>query len=204
MQHLLPPATADNANLEVAHGQLTAFSADWLHLQVTTDRFTTDTAQAPHVRVRDLVVRVFGERLHHTPVKALGINRRVHLRVQSVAERDRIGRALAPVESWGRWREELDLDGKHGGMTSLRMSQLRPEDRPQGGSINITVEPSKRIADGSGVFVEVNDHYAAAEAASTGAAELMAILNKRFDESISRSDGIINHIMSLAKEPEES
>lgn len=188
----------------MAHGQLTAFSADWLHIQVTTDRFTTDTAQAPHVRVRDLVVRVFGERLHHTPVKAMGINRRVHSRVRNVAERDRIGRALAPVEPWGRWRHELDLDGKHGGMTSLRMSQLRPEDRPHGGSINITVEPSKRIADGAGVFVEVKDHYVAAEAASGGAVELMAILNERFGESISHGDGIIDHIMSLAKEPEES
>ena len=129
----------------------------------------------------------------------MGINRKVHFRVGSLAERDRIGRALAPAEPWGHWRQELELDGKHGGMTSLRMSQLRPEDRTTGGSINITVEPSNRIADGSGVFVEVNDHYAAAETNSGGAAELMAVLNERFDESIRRSDGIIDHIMSLAK-----
>ncbi|MCY3842941.1 MAG: hypothetical protein OXH69_05295 [Acidobacteria bacterium] len=204
MHRLLPRATADSANLEVAHRQLTAFSADWLHLQVTTDRFTTDTAQAPHVRVRDLVVRVFREHLHHTPVRAMGINRRVHFRVGSLAERDRIGGALAPAEPWGRWRQELALDGKHGGMTSLRMSQLRPEDRSPGGSVNITVEPSKRIADASGVFVEVNDHYAAAETASVGAAELMRVLDESFEQSIRRSDGIIDHVMSLATESEES
>ena len=203
MHGLLPRATADSATLEVAHRQLTAFSTDWLYLHVTTDRFTTDVAQAPHVRVRDLVVRVFGEHLHHTPVKALGINRKVHFRVGSLAERDRIGRTLAPIEPWGQWRQKLELDGDHGGMTSLKMSQLRPEDRSPGGSVNITIEPSNRITDGSGVFVEINDHYAAAETGS-GTSELIGILDQRFDESVTRSDGIIDHIMSLAKVSEGS
>ena len=102
MHGLLPQAAADSAKLEVAHHQVTMFSTDWLHLQVTSDRFLADTVQAPHVRVRDLVVRVFKEHLNHTPVRAMGINRSVHFRVGSLAERDQIGRALAPVEPWGR------------------------------------------------------------------------------------------------------
>ena len=81
---------------------MTAFTFDWLHLQVTTERFSAETSQAPHVRVRDLVVRVFKERLPHTPLEAFAINRRVHFRVRSLAERDRIGRTLAPVEPWSR------------------------------------------------------------------------------------------------------
>ena len=180
------------------------FSTDWLRLQVTTERFLADTVQAPHVRVRDLVVRVFKEHLNHTPVRAMGINRSVHSRVGSLAARDRIGRALAPVEPWGPWRQELELDGKHGGMTSLTMSQLRPKGRPSGGMINIKVEPSPRIGDGEGVYVQVNDHYAVTDAASGGVAELMRSLDEHFDESIRRSDDIIDHIMSLAREPEDS
>ena len=62
---------------------MTEFTFDWLHLQVTAEHFSAETTQAPHVRVRDLVVRVFRERLSHTPLKAFGINRRVHFRVRS-------------------------------------------------------------------------------------------------------------------------
>ena len=207
MHGLLPKAAADSADLQVAHRQLTVFSTDWLHLQVATNRFVADTGQAPHVRVRDLVVRVFKEHLPHTPLKGMGINRNVHFRVGSSAERDRIGRSLAPVEPWGRWRQELELDGEHGGMTSLTMSQHRPADRPPGGTVRVRVEPSNRVGDGrSGVFVQVNDHYAVAEAeaASSGGAQLMEFLDDRFDASIRRSDDIIDHIMSLAREPEVS
>lgn len=199
MHGLLPKAAADNADLQVAHRQVTAFSTDWLRLQVTSDRFVADTAQAPHIRVRDLVMRVFKEHLTHMPTRAMGINRTVHFRVASFAERDRIGRALAPVEPWGRWGVELGLDGEHGGMTSLTMSQIRPEGRPQGGRINVKVEPSSRIGDGrSGIFVEVNDHYAVHGTDTGGSSQLMGFLDRDFDTSIRRSDGIIDHIMSLA------
>ena len=88
-------------NLEVAHRQVTVFSTDWLHLQVTSDRFMADTSQAPHVRVRDLAVRVFKEYLYHTPLKAMGINRNVHFRVDSLAERDRIGPNARPARTLG-------------------------------------------------------------------------------------------------------
>jgi hypothetical protein len=205
MHELLPRAAVDTAELRVAHPQLTEFSSDWLYLQVTTDRFTADTGQAPHVRVRDLVVRVFKEHLHHTPLRALGINRNVHFRVGSLAERDRIGTALAPTKPWGCWRGELDLDEEHGGMTSLTMSQTRPKGRSPGGRINVTVEPSNRIGDGrTGVYVRVNDHYAAADGGSGGNAELMGHLHDRFEASIRQSDGIIDHVMSLSKGTEDS
>ena len=199
---LLPRSAADSAKLEVAHPQLTEFSTDWLHLQVTTDRFLAETAQAPHVRVRDIVVRVFGEILYHTPLKVIGINRNVHFQVGSSSERDRIGRTLAPVEPWGCWCQKLDLEGEHGGMTSLRMSQLRPEGRPPGGQVNVTVEPSNRIGHGrAGVYVSVNDHYQIDAADAHGRTRLMSFLGDgNFDTSLQRSGAIIDHIMSLAKE----
>ena len=199
---LLPESAADSAKLEVAHPQLTAFSTDWLYLQVTTDRFSAETAQAPHIRVRDIVVRVFEEILYHTPLKMIGINRKVHFPLGSSAERDRIGRTLAPVEPWGRWGKELELEGEHGGMTSLRMSQLRPEGRPPGGQVNVTVEPSNRIGHGRpGVYVSVNDHYQIDAADARGRTRLMNFLGDgNFDKSLRRSGAIIDHIMSLAKE----
>ena len=196
---LLPESTADNANLQIAHSQVLVFSTEWLNLQVTTDRFAANTQREPHIRVRDLVVRVFKEHLYHTPLRAIGINREVHFRVAGPVEQDRIGRMLAPVEPWGSWREELELDGDHGGMTSLTMAQLRPAGRPPGGQVNVTVEPSVRIDGGrSGIRVSVNDHYAVGSADTEGRTQLMGFLEDGFDSSIRRSDGVIDHIMSLA------
>ena len=145
---LLPAAAADNAVLQVAHQQVTAFNTDWLRFQVTLDVCTFETVQAPHIRVQDLVLRTFKEHLHHIPLRAFGINRDVHFRMNSPAERDRIGRTLVPVEPWGHWKNELELDQPQGGMTSLTMSQLRPLGRPDGGRINIKVEPSSGSAMG--------------------------------------------------------
>ena len=201
---LLPESVADSADLQVAHQQVTEFAAEWLRLQVTVDKFSVETSQAPHIRLRDLVSRIFKEHLLHTPLRAFGINRNVHFQVKSLAERNRIGRTLAPVEPWGAWGQNLGLDGKHGGMTSLTMSQVSPQGRPTGGQINVTVEPSNRIGKGrTGVYVRVNDHYAIDNAELGSAERLMELFEDNFDTSLERSNGIIDHIMSLAKTKED-
>ena len=199
---LLPKAAADSAEVALVHPQVTEFTFDWLHLQVTTERFSAGTSQAPHVRVCDLVVRVFREYLPHTPLRAFGINRYVHFPVRSPAERHRIGRTLAPVEPWGRWGAALEPDGEHGGMTSLTMSQLDPPGRAAGGRISVTVEPSNRIGDPRlGVYVGVNDHYPIDETSPT-MGRSTGVLEENFEASLKRSDDIIDHVMSLAEERE--
>ena len=197
---LLPKSVAETAELAVAHQHVTSFRADWLRLEVTLERFLVETEQAPHIRVYDLAVRVFKEHLHHTPLKAFGINRNVHFQVESLAVRDRLGRTLAPVEPWGAWGRKLGLDGEHGGMTSLTMSQLNPEERPRGGRINIQVEPSNRIGNGrTGVYVGVNDHFAIDDTGPSSAGRLMDLFEGEFDASLSRSNQVIDQVMSLVK-----
>ena len=196
---LLPERVAESAHLDIASREVTSFNADWLHLMVVPDRFTVDTSQAPHVRVRDLVVRVFKEHLSHTPLRAFGINRNIHFLLRDSAERDRIGRMLAPVEPWGALGHQLGLDGEHGGMTSLTMSQLNPQGRPAGSQINVTVEPSKRIGQGRfGLYVRVNDHYTIEGAGPKTSEILIALFEDNFEASLKRSDTIMDHIMSLA------
>ena len=130
----------------------------------------------------------------------MGINRDVHFRVRDFSERDRIGRTLAPIEPWGTWGRDLGPDGRDGGMTSLTMTQVNPGGRPDGGQINVTVEPSHRVGEGrNGVHVRVNDHYAI-DGTQLGTAErLMKLFEANFEESLARSNAIIDHIMSLAK-----
>lgn len=202
MHELLPSGVAESATLFGAHPDVTAFSADWLQLHVTQDQFRIHTSQPPHVRLHDLAVRVFDEHLHHTPLEALGIDRQVHFRVRSMAERDLIGRTLAPVTPWGSWSDALGADGDHGGPTSLTMTQVSPDDRPENDRINVTVEPSTLVGHGrTGVYVRVNNHFDRQGVGGTGTREMVALLKKHFDSSLRFSDEIINHLMSLS-EPE--
>ena len=153
VQHgLLPESATDGAGVA-----LTPPAGEGIHFRLAPlaglgRTFSAGTSQAPHVRVCDLAVRVFREYLPHTPLRAFEINRYVHFPVRSPAERDRIGRMLAPVEPWGHWGPDLGLDGDHGGMTSLTMSQLDPPGRAPGGRINVSAPGTAlltRIDDGA-------------------------------------------------------
>ncbi|MDE2822321.1 MAG: hypothetical protein OXK79_02305 [Chloroflexota bacterium] len=195
---LLPAGTAEIARLEVAHAQATVFRAEWLHLNVMAERFSVETLQAPDVRVRDLVLRTFTEHLNHTPLHAIGINRTVHYNVASLEERDRVGRLLAPIAPWGPWADELGLDGTHGGMTSLTMTQINPDGRPPGGQLNVKVEPSTRVGEGrTGVYVNVHDHYQFDADQPQATEAVIQVVENDFNASVQRSNTLIDHIMGL-------
>ena len=198
-QELLPRDEVDKAELRIAQNQITNFQADWLSLQVVPNQFSVSTTQSPFVRLQDMVVKIFREQLPHTPVQSMGINREVHFLVRSYGERDRIGRQLAPTDPWGQWGRELDPDGRAGGLTSLTMTQVGLEDRPPGGQINVTVEPSKQVGDNErGVYVRVNDHYTVEDPKEqTATANIIDMLERNFETSVRRSEQIIDHVMSL-------
>lgn len=200
LHEFLPERAADGAEVEIIHPQLTDFSFDWLGLRVTTDRFVVGSVLAPHVRVHDFVRRVFTERPGHSSLRAFGINRGVHFPVRDRAQMDRIGRILAPVEPWGDWGRDLEPDGKHGGMTSLTMSQVIIEGRPSDDRINVKVEPSYLIIgqNRAGIHVHVNDHYTTDDMDPGAAGSLMKIIESNFDRSLTRSEAIVDHVMSLA------
>ena len=197
---LLPEKVAESAKLQVAHNQVTSFSADWLTLQATTERFSAETEQSPYVRLRDLVTRVFKEYLPHTPAMQLGINRWVHFKVKSGSERVRIGRILAPVQPWGQWGERIEQGSEPGGLRSLTMTQIAPRERAATDRINVIVEPSTRIAEGRlGIYVSVNDHFEIDATAPRSAERLMELLDREFDASLKHSEVIIDEIMSLVR-----
>ena len=200
LHNLLSKGTADSADLKVAHPQTTSFTADWLQLNILVDQFSAETKQAPHIRLCDLVVRVFREHLFHTPLRALGINRHVHFRVRDLPARDRIGRTLAPVDAWGAWAAELGDGGRQGGMTSVTMTQVNIEGRSLDDKINVTIEPSNRVGvDVDGVYARVNDHYAVTPVDGRPTEHLMDVLERNFESSVRRSDALIDHVMSLAQ-----
>ena len=195
---------ADSAEVQIVHNQITEFQVDWFNLQVTPERFSINTAQAPNVRLGDLVMRVFGELLPHTPVTALGINRNVHAKARSKEAWNQIGMTLAPPAAWGPWQEKLALDGESGGMMSLKMSQLNPDNQPAGSAVNITVEPSNRIGgERLGVYVSINHHFVVDRENTDPSRSLTKIVDNHFDNCISMSDKIVDHVMSLGHENRE-
>ena len=203
LNNLLSASQVSSADLKLAHRDFTEFSLDWLHVTVTMERFTAETTQAPYIRVHDLVFRTFNELLNHTPLRALGINQIIHFPVKGKNELDRIGRKLAPLEPWGTWGGKLNTVEEFGGLSSLTMSQMALKERPVDDQLNVKVEPSQRIkqSGGYGVFVEVNDHYTAGNVENAAASKtLMNKLNDFFEESLSRSNILIDQLMSLSNE----
>ena len=200
-QGLLSEDRVNNAELRIGQAQIVSFQADWLELQVIPERFSLNTTQPPFIRLSDLAVRIFREKLPHTRLRAVGVNRDVHFLVDDYRQRDRIGRVLAPVEPWGEWGEKLQPDGHAGGVTSITMTQVNLEDRPHGGQLNVTVEPSTRIGEHErGIYVRVNDHYPVENPESeTATREVVGMVEKNFEESIRRAERIIDHIMSLSE-----
>ena len=199
LHDILPKSTAEKADLKAAHDHPTAFSTDWIRIQITPNRFQAATRLAPNVRARDLVVRVFKEHPSQTPIRAIGINREVHSRELGATARDRMGRRRAPVEPWGQIVEKFDPDGDRNGMASLTMRLSRPGGSPPGGHVDVELEPSDCIGDKRlGIHVQVNDHYEIDDAASDGREETIEFLENEFDRSVHRADEIVDHVISLA------
>jgi hypothetical protein len=189
---------AETARVGFIHPEITQFNIEGeFSIQVERERFVIDRAIAPLVRIADVVCRIFGELLPHTPVRQLGINRHVHFDVGSFSARDQIGIKLAPREPWGEFGRLVSAGegAKHGGLQSLTMVQKDVADRP-GGWIQAKIEPSNVIGGArTGIYMEVDDHYDLGK--GEGAEEIVEIVRNRFDASLANSDLIINQIMSL-------
>jgi hypothetical protein len=198
LQGLISEEDAESAKVSVIHPEICNFAIEPnFILNVQADRFVISTATAPLIAVSDLCSRIFGDFLPHTHVNQVGINRSVHFSVGSAAERNRIGDLIAPKKPWGEWGSDLNSEdlATQGGLQSMTMINKKVSDR-EAGWVQARIEPSQSIGKGeSGIFMEVNDHYQLN--AASDALPAMKILQEGFDESLARSDMIIDQIMSL-------
>lgn len=145
---LIRKEEAEHADGLVFSRELASFTADWLRLQVTADRFEAMTEDPAHVEpLRDLVVSVFSL-LEHTPFDKMGMNRFMHFRVDSEERWHRFGDFLAPKAPW-----KLLLSQP--GLRSLTIEGSRVE--APGARIQVKVEPSVRVH--PGVYFAVNEHH---------------------------------------------
>lgn len=73
-EKLIGEKEAEAANVQIVHRDAAIFSADWLSLEVTQDRFSASTSHEQYVEpLQDLVIGTF-ILLSHTPLRMLGIH----------------------------------------------------------------------------------------------------------------------------------
>jgi hypothetical protein len=199
---LISDGAAETASVGIVHPDISAFSIENLFsLQVERERFTISRLVAPWVLISDVVAKIFGDLLSHTPLSKLGINLLVHFDTGSQAKRNEIGERLAPPTPWGEWGKLVSSgDGRtRGGMQSLTMVQKNVSDRPAGW-VQAKIEPSARIRGGlTGIFMEINDHYELAGPSPEDARALIGILQDKFDNSVKNSEKIVDQIMAMVK-----
>jgi hypothetical protein len=181
---LIPKKEAEEAELEIIHPEVVVFNLAWLRLEVTRDRFSALTLQEPFEILRDLGLGTF-HLLRHTPLRQMGINAELHVRMKSEGEWHHLGNRLAPEEIW------KDLLEKPG-MRTLTMEGMRPDGLK--GYVRVRVDPSQAVH--PGVFIQVNDHYEVRDPSKViGATEMVSILEQHWVESLQRSARIVNTLI---------
>jgi hypothetical protein len=143
----------------VVSPELTAFTADWLGLQVTLQQaIFSSVEEGRELDLRDLVKGVLGL-LPETPVDAIGINSDSHFRVASDADWNEIGDRFLPKDLWepifegGHWRRRPS--GEAVGLRTVTVEVARKE---PAGNVRVELAPSARLVP-NGVYVGINSHF---------------------------------------------
>ncbi len=184
---LLAKEETAEANLGIAHPEILAFTADWLSIEVTRERWIITTVQPPfYGALRDLALGTFTV-LHHTPIAMMGLNRDWHFRMDSEDHWHEVGHRLAPPANWEGILEKP-------GMRSLTMEGVRPDGLR--GFLRVKVEPSGKVH--PGVYININDHYevVAGDAEVQSADVAMETIREHWEASLARSNDIVNEIFN--------
>lgn len=144
---LIRQEESDNADIAIIRPEISQFTVGSIKLLAQPNRFQLETlAIEDGPALRDLALSVF-RILEHTPLKALGINRDMHFKIESEELWHAVGHRIVPKEIWN----DL-LDGP--GTRSVTVESSRPRTE---GRLTIKVEPSKETH--PGVYIGTNLHY---------------------------------------------
>lgn len=191
----------DEGIVKVVHRDLSVIEYDTRIYNVQTNRFSLETSTTPGVEVADKTRQIFQDNLIHTPINAIGINRTVHFSVGSQAARTKLGRKLSPITPWGQFGKQMDADdaAHTGGLKSLTMKSIETVNELRI-ETNARIEPSAKVPQESGVYMEVNRHFALQDYSDLeGATRSMKVLAEHFRGSLSKADEIIQNMMDIVE-----
>lgn len=185
---LLPEEEAEDIADQVILPDFAQFSLAWLQLQVTSDRFQLSSSDPEAFNLlRDLAIGTF-RILSHSPIRALGVNRDLHFRVENVERWHEIGLTVVPAK---RWNGPL----KNPGMRSLLVEGER--DDGYEGFVQVRVEPSRRVF--PGVYVGVNDHFQLASRPDefVDASAAVGVLEEEWDAVLQRAVPLVDVVLKV-------
>lgn len=180
---LVAPAEAEAAEVQIISREVTQFSTELFDIQVTHEQFVAATARVPSFKMlQDLVLGIF-DRLRHTPVTRMGINRDVHFRMASEDAWHDLGHRLVPPDIWQSFL-------KNPGMRATVIQGMRPDERA--GNVFIRVEPSARVH--PGVYIQQNDHFELGDGADDASAAL-DVLRQEWTASLDRAEETFRRVL---------
>lgn len=165
--------------------QLALFELEWLHFQVTPDRFTVITQhEAAFEVIRDLVVGTF-RLLEYTPLKMLGINYDIHFSYDSSIGWKDIQRKLTNQELVGNIFNTPLLQ-------TIAFTDIRNYNRYTG-MYSLKIEQSVRLP--HGIYFGTNDHYEVSDKESNASNGIISILESEWQNSSKQSREYWNKII---------
>lgn len=185
--------TADDVAVEIVHQEITKLKFANTVIEVEPNRFQIRDSD-PSRKAADFCLGLFGTKLRHTPVHAVGINYDVEMEVPDRQYRDAIGYKLAPPDSWGPLKEPLQ--GERGGLLSLHVRS------PVDDSIYLEryrdVRVLAAIAHSRRFMVSVNGHFAVGkEDSPVSVGDVIELVLGGFEEELQFARDISTHIWSL-------
>ena len=201
VNEILGKSVAATATIEVIVAEIAKIEFETMTLTVQNNRFQIETNQSPYISICDLTVKTFQECLPHTPIYQYGVNKAVHFKAKSEEARKNVGRALAPLDPWGGFGNEMresKAPGTTSGMIKVSMRNFR-DPQQFAGHVTASVEPSVRLPGSAGIYVHVNDHYELPESQVGASETLTRHLAENFEKSLATCDRVISDVMSLAE-----
>ncbi len=187
---LIREVEAQNAKVEVIHGDIVKYELDWVKIEITKNRFEVRTSQEPYFKpTEDLVLGIFGI-LQETPLFSIGIN---HVKYFALPDEERyynFGNRLAPLSNWSDALNDARL-------LQLEIVEMKRKDGLSG-QVRVKVLPSDiTLSTPFGVLITMNDHFDFSNSPnSQGSAEILKILSAKWNDSFQRSEEIIKSLWS--------
>jgi len=175
----------DETDQKITTPQISSFSLTWGNVQVTANQFVIKGKNPTlFMMLNDFVLKTFSV-LSHTPISAMGINLEQKWLPDKKEQHSRFGDNIVPKEQW-------NFMAKPGLRDIVMEDQQRPDEHT--GYIQARIQALIEKPDA--ILISINDHYAIPNYdTSTGAEPIMDTLEANWEISMTRSEGIIKHII---------
>lgn len=187
---LIKEKEADGAEVSAITPEFAVFSVEWFSIEARKDTFAILSSDpSRYLFLSDLVTGIFTY-LEFTPLRLMGLNRRMHFRVDSEMRYHELGDMWAPKEAW----KDLLIGDRPGGLPGLRsltMEGKREDCRAQ--YLRVKVEPSIHVT--PGIYFETNEHYQLnAEAEPLDPFE---VLSEDWKDALDYTNRIARHLLTM-------